>query len=133
MKIIAAILLVFTSGSVIAQDWSPIDNREVAMLPLPVPLTDEELAAVQPTEAQKINALKRAYVFNNNSMVGWGSIDVSGENLDAKVVKTEKIIPTDRNVVEWTERNMLDRTADGRYGIRSLIHEIVQSTLFQTK
>jgi hypothetical protein len=28
---------------------------------------------------------------------------------------------------------VLDKTADGRFGVRSLIHEIVQSTLFQTK
>src|SRR5207248_8996128 len=29
-----------------------------------------------------------------------------------------------------TVEKVLDRTADARYGIRSLIHEIVQSTLF---
>jgi hypothetical protein len=84
------------------------------------------------TEQQKINALMHAYVFNNNSIVGWGSIDVSGENLDAKVVKTETIIPTNAEVIEWTERNMLDRAADvpilrakgdsicERYGLRKV-------------
>jgi hypothetical protein len=35
----------------------------------------------------------------------------------------------DRAAVE----KVLDKTADGRYGMRSLIHEIVESTLFQTK
>jgi hypothetical protein len=28
---------------------------------------------------------------------------------------------------------VLDKTADRRYGMRSLIHEVVQSTLFQSK
>ena len=35
----------------------------------------------------------------------------------------------DRAAVE----KVLDQTADGRYGMRSLIHEIVQSPLFLTK
>jgi hypothetical protein len=35
----------------------------------------------------------------------------------------------DRAAVE----KVLDRTAGGKYGVRSLIHEVVQSTLFQTK
>jgi len=39
--------------------------------------------------------------------------------------------------VEFADRaaveKVLDKTADSRYGMRSLIHEIVQSTLFQTK
>jgi hypothetical protein len=36
---------------------------------------------------------------------------------------------SDRPIVE----EILDRTAEGRYGIRSLIHEVVQSPMFQTK
>ena len=35
----------------------------------------------------------------------------------------------DRAAVE----KILDRTADRRYGIRSLIHEVVQSPMFLTK
>jgi hypothetical protein len=36
---------------------------------------------------------------------------------------------SDRAAVE----RMLDKTADGRFGVRSLVHEIVQSPLFLTK
>jgi hypothetical protein len=36
---------------------------------------------------------------------------------------------SDRLAVE----KMLDRTAEGRYGMRSLVHEIVQSELFLRK
>jgi hypothetical protein len=40
------------------------------------------LAAQQiPDEDTKITALKRAYEPNGNSMVGWGSIDLSNEDL----------------------------------------------------
>lgn len=61
-------------------------------------------------------ALQRAYVINNNTMVRWDSIDVSDEKPDSLVVKTERIIPTDPvltpEVIEWTEKNMLDASAD---------------------
>jgi hypothetical protein len=32
----------------------------------------------EPTEAEKVAALKLAYEFNGKSMVRWGSIDLSG-------------------------------------------------------
>jgi hypothetical protein len=32
----------------------------------------------EPTEAEKVAALKLAYELNGNSMVRWGSIDLSG-------------------------------------------------------
>ena len=51
------------------------------------------LAQQIPDEAIKANALKRAYQLSGNSAVSWGMIDVSGENLDANPVKTERIIP----------------------------------------
>jgi hypothetical protein len=40
----------------------------------------------EPTQEQKINALKRAYQINGNSMTGWGSIDVDNEPTQVRVV-----------------------------------------------
>jgi hypothetical protein len=68
----------------------------------------------QPDEATKQWALQRAYVINDGKMVRWDSIDVSNENPDTKTVKTVPIIP-DAAVVEWTEKNMLDKSADVPY------------------
>ena len=43
-----------------------------------VALTAPALAQ-EPTQAEKTAALKRAYELNGNSMVGWGSIDLTSE------------------------------------------------------
>ena len=43
-----------------------------------VALTTPALAQ-EPTQAEKTAALKRAYELNGNSMVGWGSIDLTSE------------------------------------------------------
>ena len=51
------------------------------------------LAQQIPDDAIKANALKRAYQLSGNSAVSWGMIDVSGENLDANPVRTERIVP----------------------------------------
>jgi hypothetical protein len=61
--------------------------------------------AEEPSEEAKVQALKRAYQLNNNSMVRWGSsIDLTNEPI---VVKTEKIIP-----IAGEEFNDLDAAAD---------------------
>ena len=49
------------------------------------------LAQQIPDDGIKASALKRAYQLGGNS--SWGMIDVSGENLGANPVKTERIIP----------------------------------------
>ena len=51
------------------------------------------LAQQIPDDAIKASALKRAYQLGGNSAVSWGMIDVSGENLGANQVKTERIVP----------------------------------------
>ena len=45
-----------------------------------------------PSEEAKIAALKEAYRLNNNSMVGWGSIDLSTAPVP-NVIRTIPIIP----------------------------------------
>ncbi len=55
----------------------------------------------------------------------------------AKNLATQMIIYATGAPVGFSDRaaveKMLDRTADSRYGIRSLVHEIVQSALFSSK
>jgi hypothetical protein len=53
-------------------------------------LTTSALAQ-EPSEETKIWALKKAYQMNGNSMVGWGSIDLSQE-VPGKVIKTVPIV-----------------------------------------
>jgi hypothetical protein len=65
--------------------------------------------AQEPTEEVKTWALKRAYELNGNSMVGWGSIDLTDEIMKRKV-KTERIIP-DMSAEEYNE---LDAAANER-------------------
>lgn len=52
---------------------------------------------VIPDEATKTWALKRAYQLNGNSMVGWGSIDLSKE-VPAKSVRIIPIVPKGKKV-----------------------------------
>lgn len=59
------------------------------------------------TEETKAWALKRAYELNGNSMVRWGSIDLSKEVQNAKPVKTIPIIPTDPKI-----KNEIDDKVD---------------------
>jgi hydroxymethylglutaryl-CoA reductase len=65
-----------------------------AMLLSPLPAiaddTTEYLMPVIPTEAAKVAALKRAYQLNNNSMTGFGSIDLAET---PGTVRTIKIAP----------------------------------------
>jgi hypothetical protein len=75
---------------------------------VPKPITEEEIAKLQPSEENKKWFLERGYKLNNNSMVRWGSIDLSSESPEVKSVKTVPVMP----VAEWTEKNMLDRAAD---------------------
>lgn len=56
-------------------------------------LSSTTVLAQEPTEEHKIWALKRAYQLNGNSMVGWGSIDLSMERPGSAVVKTVPIVP----------------------------------------
>jgi hypothetical protein len=49
-----------------------------------------------PDEETKIKALKKAYELNGNSMVRWGSIDMSKIDLDAHVVRVIPIVPPAR-------------------------------------
>lgn len=103
--------------------------RTIAMMVL---LTTTAIAQ-EPDEATKKWALQNAYVINNNSMVRWGDIDMSGgpppddkvrcvqidgvtgqqffECVQPNKVKTIPIIPAEP-VVKWAEKNMLDVSAD---------------------
>jgi hypothetical protein len=65
-------------------------KRLVLLLLALVPAT---AAAGTPTEAEKIEALKLGYVLNGNSMVRWGSIDLSGPAPESALPKTDRIIP----------------------------------------
>jgi hypothetical protein len=53
----------------------------IVVLSLAVMVKGALAAAEEPTEAEKKSALMRAYHLNGDSMVGWGSIDLSGEDL----------------------------------------------------
>ena len=92
------------------------------------------LAQQIPDDAIKANALKRAYQLSGNS--NWGMIDVSGENLGANQVKTERIIPlTDPDtlnaidaralkVTEQTEAAQVSRPdVCRRHGLRKVTTE----------
>jgi hypothetical protein len=52
--------------------------------------------AQEPSEEVKKRALLRAYHLNGDSMVRWGSIDLSGEDLsrDPAVIRTIPILPS---------------------------------------
>ena len=67
-----------------------------AMLLSPLPATADDtteyLMPVIPTEAAKVAALKRAYQLNNNSMTGFGAIDLTEA---PSVVRTIKIAPAE--------------------------------------
>jgi hypothetical protein len=70
MKIFATLILLLVGGSALAQE---------------------------PDEETKIRALKRAYQLNGNSMVRWGSIDLTQEDWSHPpvVVRTIPIKPPD--------------------------------------
>jgi hypothetical protein len=71
----------------------------------------EEWVSTNIDRDTKAWALKRAYELNGNSMVGWGSIDLTGET-PVKPVQTVPIIPGPSGMVDPTERNALDKLAD---------------------
>jgi hypothetical protein len=69
-------------------------------LALVLALVSTVAVAQEPTEAEKKSALLRAYHFNGDSMVGWGSIELPP-------------LPTLMHPVEiWTDKNPLDAVAD---------------------
>ena len=52
------------------------------------------VAVEVPDEQMKIEALKLGYILNGNSMVRWGSIDLTGPVPDPKSIRTIPITPT---------------------------------------
>jgi hypothetical protein len=56
-------------------------------------LSSTAVLAQEPTEERKIWALKRAYQINGNSMVRWGSIDLTKEQPGSTVVRIIPIVP----------------------------------------
>lgn len=84
MTRIIAILLCLTSTASAASAGDTLTDADRAIVP------------PEPTEYQKIEALKLGYLLNGNSMVRWGSIDLT----DPLVLSTPssvapiKVLPT---------------------------------------
>jgi hypothetical protein len=93
--------------------------------------------AQAPDEATKIKALKKAYELNGNSMVRWGSIDLSKYNFDEAppvVVRTIPIVPPAPPVLIPSKKKLLDAVNDAptriitrsdickRHGLRKIIN-----------
>jgi hypothetical protein len=91
--------------------------------------------AQEPSQEEKIRALKQAFMTNSNHMVGWGSMDMSGSDYKEPVaIKTDKIISTPKPD-DWNKKNALDAIADmtnteqpykynvcKKYGMRKVTH-----------
>lgn len=98
MKIIAVLLL--TTAVAFAED-------KVTCVQINGVTGQQFFECIQPDEATKMWALKRAYQLNGNSMVG-PTIDLSRETPGANAVKTERVMP----VVKTEDKNELDEAAD---------------------
>jgi hypothetical protein len=100
-----------------------------AALMLLAMLVVQPVLAQEPDEATKIKALKRAYELNGNSMVRWGSIDLSKENLDPPVVvRTIPITPPAPLILAPSKKKIVDVVIDApkrndickRHGLRKI-------------
>lgn len=68
--------------------------------------------AQEPSQEEKIHALKQAFMTNSNHMIGWGSLDMSGNaSANPVAVKTDKVTPA-IDPEDWRKKNALDAIAD---------------------